>query len=143
MAQTQHDPVTAWLNRTTGGASWRALGARLDQTYQRVQRQLEKRPPDLGFVIRVARAYKTNPVDGLVEIGALETAEVGTAQTENALRSVDDLVLVREIVRRLEDRGSHPALEAPLQEIDFGVSPEVELGSQGVGDHGRGERGAH
>lgn len=83
------------------------------------QYNANKIPP--GVVVAIARAYKADPLRGLVACGLLEPHEIEglhPMSPEQFLATFSDLDLLNELVARVDRDGelAHPLTVAPLDE---------------------------
>ncbi|MFC6424694.1 hypothetical protein ACFP71_07650 [Oerskovia paurometabola] len=74
---------------------------------------------DAAFALKLARAYHANVLEALVAAGLITEEEAGLKHVEvgkaDVLRSISDLELAEEILRRVQ-AASSPELEEPLDD---------------------------
>lgn len=78
-----------------------------------------KIPPNV--IVAIARAYKADPLEGLIACGLLDRSEVEARPPmppQEFLATFSDLDLLKELVARIESDGeqAHPLVVAPLDE---------------------------
>lgn len=110
--------MSPWLKRVSGGASVLAAAEHVGMDQSTLNRQMKATPTE-KTVVRIARAYKADPIAALVELGLI-TAEEAGAQTDLTeaqhlawLQDQPDEVLLREIGRRFEKRSDLDEPGAP------------------------------
>lgn len=91
-----------WIEHVTAGDSLRAIAARVDSTHTTIQRRLRNREADA--IIELARAYDTNPLQGLIAAGAITRHDLIEASGLFSVDDMSDVELAQLLVDRLEAR---------------------------------------
>lgn len=99
----ERDPITnwnQWLDRATNQASDHDIARRTNLTHPTIGRwRRNGRAPAEG-VILIARAYKADPVDGLVSAGYLTESDLMNGGLRNAVRHAPTAYLTDELHER-------------------------------------------
>lgn len=117
-AEVPHDGVMneelrAYLQRVTGGDSWRAIAARSGLDPSTLSRQLagEVKAPT---IVAICRAYEAPVVPAFLAAGFILPGDIEAMGTHAALMSATDRELVGEILRRLQAGSAGPDLTEPV-----------------------------
>ncbi|MFT3661962.1 MAG: hypothetical protein QM809_11330 [Gordonia sp. (in: high G+C Gram-positive bacteria)] len=91
-----------WLDALTGGDSLRTVATNTGVSHSTISRQLAKSKLDPELVIALARAYRHNEVDALVETGYVDSASVELAGIPVALGYATNAQILDEIRKRTD-----------------------------------------
>lgn len=95
--------IEAWMQRTTGGDSLRAIAKRIDVSPSTISRYVERNntlSPE--HVIKISRAYGVSVVDALVDTGHLMEYEADLAGVSTALGYATNEQILEEMMRRVD-----------------------------------------
>ncbi|WP_333618128.1 hypothetical protein [Dietzia sp.] len=106
-----------WLERTTGGASPRAVGRATGISFRTVTDQTARESLAAENVIKIADAYGAHPVRALVDCGYLAADYAVEIDPFTALSGVTDDDLAKEVLRRMKLSGDHRALSEPVDDL--------------------------
>lgn len=99
----QHMDIEAWMQRTTGGDSLRAIAKHIDVSPSTISRYVERNntlSPE--HVIKISRAYGASVVDALVDTGHLMEHEADLAGVSTALGHATNEQILDEMMRRVD-----------------------------------------
>jgi len=91
---------TQWLTRVTDHASDRDIGKRAGISHTTVSRWRNTGRAPADGVILVARAYRADPIDGLIAAGYLTEADLAATSLRNAVRHAPTGYLTEELHER-------------------------------------------
>lgn len=91
-----------WFNRVTNGESGRSAAMKAGVSTSTLNRQLSKGEITAEYVIALARAFGESPSMALVATGYLKLDEVSSVDELEAVRSLDDQSLIRELAFRID-----------------------------------------
>ena len=120
--------LEAFIERASGGASWRAIAEAAGLDPSTLTRQMNRGRVPVQTVVAICRAYGADMLAGFVAAGYVTTDEAVRMASGGALRSATDLELAREILRRVEETSASEVLTEPISagsvvEGRFGNSP--------------------
>lgn len=109
----KHMNKKQWIEAVTGADNPNVISAKTGISRATAWRQWGD---DFNFsmenVVKIARAYKADPVDGLIAFGYLEESERNMSGVSVVLRDAPDEQLIEELARRLaEYRATHDGAE--------------------------------
>ncbi len=90
-----------WLDRTTEGSSARAIAHRIGVHHTTVSRWMNSNTAPCGEIIRIARAYRADPVDGMISGGWLTEQDLMNGGLRNAVRHAPTAYLTEELHERV------------------------------------------
>ena len=90
-----------WYRRTTKDASTNAVALKAGIVQSTLSRQLKAGDLTPESVVAIARAYRVDVLDGLVELGLISADDIRAHGVHVALRGALDIELAAEITRRL------------------------------------------
>lgn len=103
-----------WKERVTHGDSWRTIAEKLGTTHPTIKRRLENEPA--SAVVEVARAYKANPIPGLLAADVLSTEDLKEYSKLATIDDFSDLELAQIVVDRIQ-RATNSSPLATVTEI--------------------------
>lgn len=109
-----------WFAAVVGDTSEREVARKVGLVQATLSRQLRSDSLVPENAVAIARAYGKSPVDALVAMGLITEREVKAAAGSVGLRDVHDEQLVDEILRRIQEGDSHPALTTPVVDVEDG-----------------------
>lgn len=95
----------AWLDELIGDDSRREAGQKSGIDHTTISKQLKGKGLDPMIVVALCRAYGRHPVDGLVETGFLDSADILDAGIPHALAHATNQQLLDEIMKRVDPKG--------------------------------------
>lgn len=96
-----------WLRRITGDATQAEIAKRIGVSRATVQRWAVRKVIDPETVLKLARAYRVDPVEGLLAGGWLSLEDISMDGFRAVLQQAPTLFLVQELLTRAE--ASHAA----------------------------------
>lgn len=138
--------IEAWLETRTG-ATRRQMALQIGQAPSTFNRNIET----AEVIIAVCRAYKINPIEGLIAAGIISQEEATAVAASASLKHVTEKELLHEMLRRVED-GPAPDLIRPItsedieesrtsqRDPDYSHMTEQEAADYGLAAH-KGESG--
>ena len=133
-----------WYEKTTNGLTVNEVAVKAGLSSATAWRQCRD---DLNFsmenVIKIARAFDADPVDGLIAFGYLKESERNMSAMTASLRNATDEQLIEEMARRLaEYRATHDGAEdsifdKPIHLTDEEVKEANKADLRGEVDSGR------
>ena len=97
-----------WYNATTAGDTVNAVAAKSGLVGSTLSRQLKSETLTPESIVAVARAYKADPIEGLIISGLITEADVSLHGAEALLESLTDRMIANEVWRRMSDGSGHP-----------------------------------
>ena len=98
--------LRAWISSfTEDSVNKIATTSGVDQSYLNKQLKNETTKPNPETVVKIADAYKTSPIPGLVAIGLITKAHADAYHAEVEVRDIPWPVLLGEIKQRLIESG--------------------------------------
>lgn len=90
-----------WLELATGGDTQTQIGHKLGVSRATVARWSRRRVPDPNTVLALARAYKADPIRGLLSSGWLKASDLNNGGMRYVVSFAPTEVLVNELHTRL------------------------------------------
>lgn len=110
---------TQWLDRATDHASDREIGRRTGLNHTTISRWRNAGRASAEGTIAIARAYRADPVDGLIAAGILTEAEVLARDVRAVVRRAPTVFLTEELHgRATSGRLSVPQAGRPAPRAD-------------------------
>lgn len=107
--------VRGWFDSVVQGDSENEAAKRSGVPQGTLNRQLRTGGLAPENAVAIARAYKENPLRGLIAVGLITDVEARSFAAEISLTDVRDEDLVREVLQRVKaGRDDHPVLTTPL-----------------------------
>ena len=97
-----------WFRRITGGDSVNAAAKAAGINQPTLARQINAGTISAENIVAVARAYKADPIEGLIISGLVTEEEVRAHSADVILRDLDDRIIANEVWRRMADGHNHP-----------------------------------
>jgi len=91
----------AWLDHATDGDSARAIARRVGMSHVTVRRWMNSDTAPCHGIIRIAREYGVDPVEGMISAGWLTEADLMNGGLRNAVRHAPTLYLTEELHERV------------------------------------------
>ncbi|OZG68205.1 helix-turn-helix domain-containing protein [Bifidobacterium eulemuris] len=117
-----------WLEAVTHADNANVIAAKTGITRSTAWRQWND---DLNFsaenVIKIARAFGADPVDGLIAFGYLEESERNMSAMTSALRNATNDELINEMARRINDYHSQGDYSSSFDSETIHVEPDMEV----------------
>ena len=100
--------IMTWYSTTTNGDTTNAVALKSGLVGSTLSRQLKADTLAPESVVAIARAYRADPIEGLVIAGLITEDDVRRHGADVLLESLDDRVLANEVWRRMADGHNHP-----------------------------------
>ncbi|WP_169171994.1 helix-turn-helix domain-containing protein [Bifidobacterium oedipodis] len=117
-----------WLEATTHADNANAIAAKTGITRSTAWRQWND---DMNFsaenVIKIARAFDADPVDGLIVFGYLKESERNMSAMTSALRNATDDELINEMARRIKDYHERADYGSVFDSETIHVEPDIPV----------------
>lgn len=136
--------IEAWLEANTG-VTKRQMALQIGHAPSTFNRNIDT----AEIVVAVCRAYKLNPVKGLIALGVISEQDVTAASATASLSHVTEKELLQELLRRV-NQGPAKELRRPItssdidgalgQDVDYSNMTEREAADYGLAAH-KGEHG--
>lgn len=97
-----------WFADVTNGDTTNAVASRAGLVGSTLARQLKADTLTPETIVAVARAYKSDPIEGLIVAEFITEAEVRNHTADMILRELDDRIIANEVWRRMADGHNHP-----------------------------------
>lgn len=91
---------TQWLDRATKLESDRQIARKVGLTHTTISRWRNAGTAPAEGIIRIARAYDADPIDGLVSAGIITQADLMNGGLRNAVRHAPTVYLTEELHER-------------------------------------------
>ena len=116
---------TVWIRTVTRGASARAIATRINRSHSSVAKWIRDGDPPCEVIIAICRAYRANPIAGLVAAGYIREGELTPH-----MREIIRMAPVADLTGELNERAM--AWEASVSrgrefEPWFPTRPELRL----------------
>jgi len=96
------DTWDEWLLRITGGEHTGEIAKRIGVSRATVLRWSTRQVIDSDTVLKLARAYKVDPVEGLVAGGWMKLEDITIEGLTNVVSRAPTVLLARELLKRAE-----------------------------------------
>lgn len=124
-----------WLRSITDDGP-NAIARRAAISERTLYSQLERGALSVPNILKVCRAYDSNPIRALIDWGHIDAAWASVPDVEAALRLASDEQLTDEVLRRLRIVRDHPLYDTPVDELALRRAPTPPTFDDGAGDVG-------
>lgn len=94
--------IIKWLKSTVGEDSTNAVAANAGIVASTLFRQIRAETLTPEVIVAIARAYKTDPIDGLITSGLITEEDLQFATRETFLQDLTDRELADEVWQRMQ-----------------------------------------
>lgn len=124
-----------WLRSITDDGP-NAIARRAAISERTLYSQLERGALSVPNILKVCRAYDSNPIRALIDWGHIDAAWASVPDVEAALRLASDEQLTDEVLRRLKLIPRHPDYDTPVDELARRRASAPPVFDDGAGDVG-------